>query len=405
MTARPLRRLLAALACGTGLLLAPPVRAAPPAAIRATASHTYLFAQQITFVLDAAGDARINRATVFFQSDRSALQHVEAQFEPSAALHLETPVELRGGAIPPFSRVTYWWQLADEAVQTLTTPRATFDYVDNRFEWQRVSDGGMTVYWASGDAAFGEAVLDTALAALHRIAPEIGASPPSNVDVYVYPSRDDLIGALRLGGRDWAGGQARPELGVVLVDLPPADTATVEMRRVIPHELTHLLVYAATQPNYTRVPAWLDDGLATANEDSRDPSQELALRAAAGQGRLLAFESLCAPFSADAGAALLAYAQSGYLVQFIRDRFGRQGIQNLLAAYRENAACAPGVERALDVTLSALEGEWRAQFASGGQAAAAVTEAGAPWLALLAILALALLPILVRLPRASRRGS
>ncbi len=405
MTARPLRCLLAALACGTSLLLLMPVRAAPPAAISASAAHAYLFAQQITFVLDAGSDARINRATVFFQPDRSALQQIDAQFEPSTALHLEVPVELRGGAVPPFSRVTYWWQLADEAGQTLTTPRATFDYIDNRFEWQRVSDGGVTVYWASGDAAFGEALLDTALAALPGIAGEIGVSPPSNIDVYVYPSRDDLIGALRLGGRDWAGGQARPELGVVLVDLPPTDTATVEMRRVIPHELTHLLVYAATQPNYARVPAWLDEGLATANEDSRDPAQEVALRSAAGQGRLLAFESLCAPFSADAGTALLAYAQSGDLVQFIRDRSGRPGIQDLLAAYRENATCAPGVERALNVTLSALEGEWRAQFASGGQAAAAVTEAGAPWLALLAIIGLALLPILVGLPRASRRGS
>ncbi|HLF28566.1 MAG TPA: peptidase MA family metallohydrolase [Anaerolineae bacterium] len=389
------RSILAAFSLGLSFFLNPmPLPAAHPAAIDATATHTYLFAQQITFVLDATGEAALNRATVFFQSDRSALQQIDVDFEPNRAVHLEAPYELRGGAIPPFSQVSYWWELGDEAGQTLTTSRVTFSYSDNRFEWQRVSDGGVTVYWTEGNAAFGEAVLDTALEALPGIADEIGVAPPSTIEVYVYPSREDLIGALRLGGRDWAGGQARPDLGVVLIDQPSTDTATIELRRAIPHELTHLLVYAATQPNYDRVPPWLDEGLATANEVSPDPGQVVALASAVKADRLLSFEALCAPFPAEAGQALLAYAQSGDFMQFIRDRYGRQGMRGLLAAYRENAACAPGVERALNVTLSALESEWRAQFASGGETVTAVAEASAPWLVLLAIIGLALLPIL-----------
>jgi hypothetical protein len=298
--------------------------------------------------------------------------------------------------------VTYWWELGDKAGQTLITPRTPLDYIDNRFEWQRVSDGGVSVHWTQGDAAFAEAVLDTALDALPRIVAEMGASPPPNIDVYVYPSQDDLVGALRLGGRDWAGGQARPELGAVLVDLPP-DAPGVDMRRAIPHELTHLLVYAATQPNYDRVPAWLDEGLATANEAAPDPTQAVALETASKAGRLLPFESLCAPFSADASRALLAYAQSGSLIQFIRDQYGGQRIRDLLAAYRENAACAPGVERAMSKTLSALESEWRAQLTSGGVSVSAVAEAGAPWLALSVVACLTLLPILGGLPLMARR--
>ncbi len=375
------------------------LQAAQPAAIEATARHAYLFAQQITFVLDATGDVPIDRATVFFQSDPLPLQHVDADFAPGTAVHLEVVHELRGGAIPPFSKITYWWEVGDEANQEITTPRVAFDYVDNRFSWQRASDGGVTVYWVEGDAAFGEAVLDTALEALDGIEDEIGAARPSTIEVYVYPSREDLIGALRLGGRDWAGGQARPELGVVLVDLPATATAPAEMRRAIPHELTHLLVYAATQPAYDNVPTWLNEGLATANEASPDPEQTVALEKALSADQLFSFEFLCAPFPADAGEALLAYAQSGDFVQFIRDRYGADGIRSLLAAYRENAACLPGVERALNVTLSALERDWRARFASGGEVVATLAEKGAPWLALLVIAGLALLPMLGGLAR------
>ena len=391
---------LVALILGLSVWLHPArLHAAQPAAIEATARHTYLFAQQITFILDATGDVPINRATVFFQSDQLPLQQLDAGFAPGTTIHLEVVHELRGGAIPPFSKVTYWWEIADEANQKLTTPRMAFDYVDNRFSWQRASDGGVTVYWVAGDAAFAEAVLDTALETLPGIAGEIGVSPPSTIEVYVYPSREDLIGALRLGGRDWAGGQARPELGVVVFDLPPTATAPVEMRRAIPHELTHLLVYAATQPNYDNVPAWLNEGLATANEASPDPEQAVALESALSAAGLLSFEFLCAPFPDDAGQALLAYAQSGDFVQFIRDRYGGEDIRSLLAVYRENAACLPGVERALNVTLSALERDWRARFASGGEVVAQVAETGAPWFVLLLIACLALLPMLLGVAR------
>jgi len=389
-----------------GLFFSPvAMGAARPATISATPGYDYVFAQQMTFKLDATSDARITRAVVYYQSDRGVLQIGEATFEPGTTIHVEVTIELRGGVIPPFSAITYWWDITDEAEQRLTTPRAAFDYIDNRFEWQQVSESGITVNWTAGEADFGETALDIASEALPVIADEIGIAPPSDIVIYIYPSRDDLINALRLGGRDWAAGQARPELGVVLVDIAPTTDSKVQMRRLIPHELTHLVVYQATQPNYDAVPAWLDEGLATANEGSPDPALAVALKFAVDQDRLFPLTQLCAPFSSNVSEALLAYAQSGSLIQFVRDRYGGQGIRDLLSVYRERASCEPGVERALKVTLPAFENEWRAQFASGAQTAGAVAEASAPWLTIWLVTSLALLPILGGLPLIARRKS
>jgi hypothetical protein len=119
---------------------------------------------------------------------------------------------------------------------------------------------------------------------------------------------------------------------------------------------------------------------------------------------LFAFAQLCAPFPSDAGQALLAYAQSGSLMQFVRDRYGADAIRRLLRVYREQASCEPGVERALGVTLPALENDWRNRSAAGTQAVGAVVETSAPWLALWLILSLALLPIVIGLPSLVRRG-
>lgn len=378
---------------------------ARPGAITGSAGHEYIFAQKIVFKLDATSEARIIRAVLQYQADRMPLQSLEGEFTLETTVHVEALLELRGGVIPPFSRVTYWWEVADESGQTFQTPRVSFDYVDNRFDWREVSESGVNVRWSEGDAAFGEAALDIALESLPTIAGEIGIDPPAAIDIYIYPGREQLVSALRLGGREWAGGQARPELGVVLVDVPNSPAASTEMRKLIPHELTHLLVYQSTQPNYDRVPTWLDEGLATANEQLPDSSLEVALTDALRAGRLLPLESLCAPFSADVDEARLAYAQSGSLIQFIRDRYGRQGLWNLLAVYRENATCAAGVERALGISLPALEDEWRAglRATSGvGIDAGAVADASAPWLALIGLACLTLLPILAA-PLVARR--
>ena len=396
-----------ALAClillGLSLTLDPtPIRAARSPAISTTTRVEYDFAQVMTFFLTATSDTRIYGAKVFYQAEGTPLLQADATFEPGLSIEAQVSVELRGGVFPPFSKVTYWWEIASDDRPVWPVPRQTVDYYDDRFTWQRISNGGVTVQWAEGDRAFAESILGTALEALPGLTAEIGVTPPSNIDVYVYPSLDDLKTALRLGGREWAGGQARPELGVVLVDVPPTPTALVQMRRAIPHELAHLLVYAAAQPGYDHVPAWLNEGLATANEASPDPAQAVALETAVRAGTLLSFESLCAPFPADANQAQLAYAQSGDVVQFIRNRYGGQGIRNLLAAYRENATCAAGVQRALGVSLPVLEDEWRAQFGLGGGAVSAVTQTSVPWVVLLVVIGLALLPMVMGLP-ASRR--
>lgn len=396
MTTPLLRLLCAVVIAGLSLGLSPAsMRAAPPAQINATATHAYRYAQHIVFTLTATGDRRIGRAVLRFRTPELSFDPIPADFEPGTTISTMVTHELRGGVLPPFSKVTYWWELFDESGNLIaeTTP-VTFDYIDNRYVWREASRGGVTVHWPEGDTAFGEMVLDTALAALPAIADEIGVSRPSNIDIYVYPSREDLISTLQLGGRDWAGGQARPELGVVLVDLPPDVTAPVEAQRVIPHEMTHLLVYQAVQPGYDHTPAWLDEGLATANQASPDAAQAGALRKALEEGRLLPFELLCAPFPDDGQDTLLAYAQSGSLVQLVRNRYGRQGIQDLLAAYRDKAECLPGVERALGVTLARLERDWRASLSNGNANVAGLIGEVAPCFVLFVIAGLALLPML-----------
>lgn len=383
-----------------------PARAAGISFSSLTASYT--FADQMIFTATAASDAPITQATVFFQSGSQAPYSRPADpFTPATVVSLTATIDLSETTLIPFSTVSYWWEAIDQAGQKARSETQTIVYVDNRFAWQEFASGPARVHWYQGDSGFGSAAASIAAEAIPGMQQQIGVEPPTPLDVYVYASIDDLRSAVELAGREWLGGQARPELGVVLVAIPPGDSARLQMRRDIPHELTHLMTFVAASPNYDAVPRWLDEGLATLNEGEPNSTQVLAVQDALAKNKLIPIESLCGAFPADASAALLAYGQSRYVVQQIINEYGSAGIQALLAAYRDGATCSGGVERALNITLPELELNWRGALQSGNASpgtsvpTSTTTSTGIlPWLLLIGVIALPLIMILLwRSPR------
>lgn len=336
--------------------------------VESEASHS--FAQQIVFTLEATSDAEITQVYLFFHAagdERTETADLTIG-EPGRAITYVH--DLGNFPLPPFATVSFWWQIEDAAGNTLTTDPQQFEYTDNRFQWEQLGPStgsghraeGIIVHWIEGrgDPAFGQAALDIAQASVEEINAELRAPVPESIDIYIYDTQQNLEAAMALTGRDWAGGQARPELGVIVVAIPHEQGHTSRMNRYIPHEITHLLVYQLVTPaSYRYVPEWLDEGLATANERLPEPDYALALEEAREEGRLIPLEDLCVPFSPDRSTALLAYAQSGSLVQFIREQYGAEGIRALLAAYANGAGCAGGAQEALSVSLSGLETAWR----------------------------------------------
>ncbi len=374
MTRLPVLPLIAISVLILGTLSASPAVAANGITVVENEAH-HSFAQQVTFTLQATSDAEITQVYLFFRAtgDKMA-RSVSVTIEPSREININQMHDLRRSPLPPFATITFWWQIEDTAGNSLTTEPQQFEYMDNRFRWKQLSANGLTIHWIEehGDPVFGQTALDIAQVSLEEINAELRAPTLEPVDVYIYDTQHNLKSAMVLTGREWVGGQAHPELSVILVAIPYQEGYTSYMMRYIPHEITHLLVYqTATPAGYRYVPEWLDEGLATANERLPTPEYAVAIEDARTQGQLLPLENLCVPFSPDPYTALLAYAQSASVVQFIREQYGAEEIRGLLAAYANGASCTGGVQKALNISLSGLETAWRASL-----------EPQAPWRAL-----------------------
>ncbi len=366
----------------------------------------YSFGQHITFHLEVTGQDDITQINLFFriqgQTDTTA---VSVPFEPGSKVSADYPYSLVGQDVPPFATIIYWWEIHDAAGERRQSEERLLYYADNRYEWQSRSDQhkgiSLEVYWVQGDVGFGQRALNVAIKALDELYRELETAVPGVIRIYIYPSEQDLRSALNLAGYAWAGGQARPELGAVLVGIPDSLAGPGEMERLIPHELTHLLVFEAAGRTVGRVPPWLNEGLASINEHRPDPNRQAELEQALAEGGLFSLEALCAPFPADEELTRLAYAQSASVVQYLHEEYGSQLIRDLLATYAENVSCEAGVTRVLGKSLNGLESAWLASLKRQGQVIVALNDS-AVWLSLWLLTALLVLPLVGVFRRANR---
>jgi hypothetical protein len=367
------------------LLLAPGLAAAQGSAegIVVTADTVnYVFGQHVTFHLEATSPSPITHAVLAYRTaDTQGTSVFSLSFDPTPQVSLDHVHEVSRGYLKPFVDIEYWWALENEAGQQVNTPLQRFTYEDRRFGWHTTSGSDALVHWYAGDAAYAQAALDIATRSLARIGQELNVTPPSPLHLYLYARTEDLQGALLTRQREWIGGEAFPELNTLLIAVPPEDGYTLFMRRIIPHEITHILLYHATGGVITRVPPWLNEGLATVNEELPDPEAALTLQAALQEDRLLSLDSLCGAFPSDADQVRLAYAQSASLVRFVRDYYGEQAIADLVTAYADGMSCRGAVDHVLGLSLEQLDSRWRTYL--GAQTPQAVLwRAAAPWLLL-----------------------
>jgi hypothetical protein len=316
------------------------------------------FGQSITFSATIRAALPIQQVSLVFRGVNEKTTRVETlQVAEDGSVSFVYDASLN--AFPPFSWVVFWFQTTLEGGATYTSDPMQFEYRDDRFPWRQVSRENITVNWYAGDEAFGASALDTAAAGLLGMNNLIPISLAEPVQIYIYSNPSDLRDTLLLGGMEWAGGHAHPELGVVMVSVAPGAGQFMEMETMIPHELAHVMMYRALGDNYNSQPVWLLEGIASMVELYPSPEYSRALESASQTNSLIPFSELCASFPLDSGSAFLAYAQSQSFVTYIRNSFGTSGLARLSGAYSEGFDCELGATQALGIPLSQLDLRWR----------------------------------------------
>jgi hypothetical protein len=311
-------------------LPAPADAQAALAVVKSTAEVKYPL--QVNFSVSAKSDANVTDIRLRYTVDQDSFADVTSEtylsFAPATAVNAQWTMDMkRIGGLPPGTTIRYWWVVRDASGARIETPPSRIDFEDNRYSWQNLSEGLVTLYWYTGGTAFAKEVMAAAQEALTRLGGDTGAQLKKPVKIYVYGSNQDLLGAL-IFPYEWTGAVTYSQYGKIAIGLAPSNL--VWGKRAISHELCHLVIHQVTFNPYNDLPRWLDEGLAVYNEGLFDVSFSTALKRAVDSGNLISVRSLASPFSANADQASLSYAQSYSFVSYLISTYGQSKMLELL---------------------------------------------------------------------------
>ncbi len=321
------------------------------------------FPARLVFQVSAESDVTIEDIRLCYVVERiehaQIFSEIYVGFAPSTSVTAQYVLDMRKtGGLPPGSNLDYWWVVTDAGGKEVRTVPTRVKIDDNRYDWRRITEGEVTLYWYRGDNDFAEELVEAAQVALSRLAENTGAELERPVSFYIYASSEDLQGSM-IYPQEWTGGVAFTRYGIIAIGISP-DLYDVEWgKRVIAHELTHLVIHQVVFNPYNTLPTWLDEGLAmTAEGDLRSVFID-ALAKARNDNTLISVRSLSSPFSAYTDESLLAYAESYKLVEYLIDNYGREKMFELLSTFKEGSGYDEALEKVYGFDMDGLNALWR----------------------------------------------
>lgn len=196
-----------------------------------------------------------------------------------------------------------------------------------------------------GVRALGEEVLRTLEASFHELQLDLDIYPRDNIVVLLYPNetfRDITRSA------SWVGALND---GKIRIPVSGLSTMTLELARVLKHELTHSFVQQVT---VGRCPVWFNEGLAQLEEGATTAA--LGNRLARAFHTAPAYSALESSFmELPEDVVGMAYAKSLAAVEYLRETYGLGEIRRLLKSMAGNPNFSSLLQEELRLTYPALE--------------------------------------------------
>ena len=339
-----------------------------PALVQAQGELTILdssaevdFPAKLGFSLSAKSGVNITDIRLHYVVNRISSARITSEvyieFVPATTVDVKWAWDMRKtGGLPPGSSVEYWWTVADAGGKRVETTPARVQFDDIRYSWHSLTEGKVTIYWYEGSESFAQELMVAAQEALARLAEDTGAELDKPARIYIYANTRDLQGAM-IYPQEWTGGVAFTRFGSIAIGISPNNLYWG--KRVIAHELTHLVIHQVTLNPYCDLPTWLDEGLAMHSEGMLGPEFTSRLNKAITEGSLISVRSLSSPFSAFTEESTLSYAQSYSLVEFLINNYGQAQMLELLNTFKQGSSYDQALEKVYGFDMNGLDALWR----------------------------------------------
>ena len=324
--------------------------------IRVTsATHEVLFPDEVVFRLEAEADAVVTGVQLFYELERSGVSvYTYPSFVPGRSITAEFRLATSGSRyVPPGVDIAYRYALTDAAGNTLESATYAVSLRDPAYTWDETLVGGILVLSHDIAEARVREVAGSADRRLGEVRRVLGLDDAPVMKGLILSNHREAdttfppVSAAATSGHLYEGFAFR-EFGLfALVGLD---------RDGMVHEMTHLLLAEVLDKPLTRVPAWLNEGLAMYFEEGSFRKRREVSEAIRDGSTLRIGAMSVVPGRPDD--VRLFYAQSWSLVNYVFEAHGSAAVSELLGALDNGLRIESAVQNSLGVSMNQLEREW-----------------------------------------------
>ena len=322
------------------------------------------FQEGIRFEVDVSSSAEIEEIAVRFrigQREIVAYEYLEIGEQGSGeGVKASTVYRTNTAAryIAPGTIISYSFVISDAEGNHLDTPEFQYIYHDDRYEWDEIDNGIVTVSYHGPVSFRAKEILEATVETLETMGPLLGAGVDDPIRITMYNNwpemREALPPASEVTRRELiTEGQAHSPEGVLLV-LGGAPRAS----GVASHEVTHILVHRAGEGGLGRVPSWLNEGLAEFGNIQPGESYDRALFYAIQRNNLLPITSMDGQPGTPED-VIIFYGQARSIVRYMVDAYGADKMRELMATIKSGKNYRNAIPEVYGITPLELENEWR----------------------------------------------
>ena len=251
---------------------------------------------------------------------------------------------------------TAYWEKAVLLNPSETALRARLDRIRKELHAEKdfnrdVTSHFLTKYEGREKIETGRIVLRILEEAYGEVGRALSYYPDREIQVILYSGRQfqDVTDA-----PDWSGGIYD---GKIRIPIGGIEKETPELRRILFHEYTHVVVRAITP----RCPTWLNEGLAQYFEGRQlDSRQREMLQKIAQNGKLPSLRSLEGSFMGLGGDQVqFAYLFSLSSVRYMVDSFGMYRVKGVLEELAKGADTGKAISSGIMLSYEEFEHGWK----------------------------------------------
>jgi hypothetical protein len=258
-------------------------------------------------------------------------------------------------SLPPGAEVLYSWRLQDASGFEFESSWESVIFDDERYSWKSISDEYITLFWYEGGLSFAQDLLDTANEVLQRLSDDAGASLEHPVKIYVYSDSQELKNAI-LYPQEWLGGVSFSPFSTVAIGTDKFSLSSG--KRLLSHELAHIVTFQMTFNPYNDIPVWLSEGLSMYAEGDLRPDMAYSLDRAISNDSMISLKTISSNFPVDYDQALLSYAESYSIVEFLIYQYGADRMLELLIVFKQGSSYDTALMEVYGVDTLGLNNQW-----------------------------------------------